>query len=116
MVLIGFLNRFASHFLLFQDALTYWHVIALCHSQQTMALQSCIPSLRTWVVCEMVVKMLSLIVISCVLNQSRKHWLLGDALQFIITKTCEVHDEVGHVVNLDGIGDLEANVFNVELA
>jgi len=116
MVLIGFLNRFASHFLLFQDALTYWHVIVLCYSQQTMALQSCIPSLRNWVVCEVVVKMLSLIVISYVLNQSCKHWLLGDALQFIITKTCEVHDEVVHVVNLDGMGDPKANAFDVELA
>jgi len=37
-------------------------------------------------------------------------------LQFIITKTHEVRDDVGHVVNRDGMGDPEANVFDVELA
>ncbi len=38
-VLIGFLNKFANHFLLFQDTLTYQHAIALCHSWQIMGLQ-----------------------------------------------------------------------------
>jgi hypothetical protein len=37
-------------------------------------------------------------------------------LQFIITKTREVCDEVGHVVNLDGMGDPKASAFDVELA
>jgi hypothetical protein len=59
----------------------------------------------TLAICEAVVKVLSSIMIGCVLNQSHKHWLLGDALQFIITKTHEVCDEIGHVVNLDGMGD-----------
>jgi len=31
-VLIEFINRFASRVLLFQDALTYQHVIVLCYS------------------------------------------------------------------------------------
>jgi hypothetical protein len=68
-------------------------------------LQSHISSPRTWAVCEAVVKVLSSIMTFCVLNQSSRHWVLGDALQFIITKTHEVHDEMGHVVNLDGMGD-----------
>jgi hypothetical protein len=63
-----------------------------------------------------VVKVLSPIATGCVLNQSYGHWLLGDMLQFIITKTHEVRDEVGHVVNLDGTGDQKANTFDVELA
>ncbi len=53
---------------------------------------------RTWAVCEMVVNLLSAIMIGLVLNQSHRHWLLGDVLQFVISKTCEVCDELANVV------------------
>ncbi len=42
-------------------------------NQRIVALQSCVPSPRTWVVCKYIVKVLSSIVISCVLNQSYGH-------------------------------------------
>jgi hypothetical protein len=64
----------------------------------------------------MVVKVLSLIVIGCVLNQSCGHWLLKDALQFVITKAHEFRDDVVNLVVLDNMGDLEANVFDAKLA
>ncbi len=60
--------------------------------------------------------MLSPIMTGCVINQSCGHWLFEDTLQYIITKTREVRDDVGHVVNLDGMGDPKANVFDVKLA
>jgi hypothetical protein len=59
---------FASHVLLFQDALTFRHDIALCYNIQFVALQNCVFFPRTWVVCEEVVLVLSSIVSSCVLN------------------------------------------------
>lgn len=49
-----------------------------------MTLQSHVPSPRIWDVCEVVVKVLSPIVNGYVLDQSQGHWLLLDALQFII--------------------------------
>jgi hypothetical protein len=60
--------KFASLVLIFQDALTFWNIIALCHSSQSVLLQSHVPFRKTWVVCEAVVKILSPIVSSCVLN------------------------------------------------
>jgi len=45
-----------------------------------MVLQSYIPYFGTWVVREAFVKLLSLVVTGCVLNQSWGHCLLRDAL------------------------------------
>ncbi len=46
--------KFANQILLFQDALTFRGVIALCYGRQTMALQSHILSLGIWANCEVV--------------------------------------------------------------
>lgn len=80
-----------------------------------MALQSHVPSPKTWAICDVVVKILSPIVTIYVLNQSCIHWLLGDALQFIITKACEFRDDVVNLVVLDSMGHLEANVFDAKV-
>jgi hypothetical protein len=37
-----------------------------------------------YVICEALMKVMSLVVISCVLNQNCGHWLFEDALKFII--------------------------------
>jgi hypothetical protein len=42
------------------------------------------------VIYEDVVQVLSPIVSDCVLNQSHEHWLLLDALQFIISTYCGI--------------------------
>ncbi len=49
---------------------------------------------------------------SCVLNQSCKHWLFGDALQFVITKAHEFHDDIDNLVVPNIMGDPEASVFD----
>jgi hypothetical protein len=63
----------------------------------------------------MVVKVVSPIVTSCVLNQSRGHWLFGDALQFGITKAHEFHDDIVNLVVLNSMGDPKASVFDAKL-
>jgi hypothetical protein len=70
---------------------------------------------RTWVVCEVVVNLLSPIMIGLILNQSHRHWLLGDVVQFVISKTCEVCDELVNVVVPDKLGDLKVNAFDATL-
>jgi len=60
--------KFVGLVLVFQDALTFWSTIALCYNNQLVVLQSHVPSWKTWVVCEVVVKVLSPIVFSYVLN------------------------------------------------
>jgi hypothetical protein len=63
----------------------------------------------------MVFKVVSPIVISCVLNQSHGHWLLRDALQFGITKAHEFHDDIINLVVPNSMGDPEASVFDAKL-
>jgi hypothetical protein len=60
--------KFVSWLLLFEDVLTFRSAIALCYNRQSMVLQSCAPSLRIWDVYEVVGKVLSPIIIGCVLN------------------------------------------------
>jgi hypothetical protein len=57
--LMGYNYKFASQVLLFQDVLIFHWTIVLCYFQQIMVLQSDVPSPRTWVVCEVVIKMLA---------------------------------------------------------
>jgi hypothetical protein len=75
-----------------------------------VALLNRVPSLRTWDVCEIVVKIMSPIVISNVLNKNCEHWLLGDALQFVIIKIHEFCNYVVDLVVLDNMADPKANV------
>ncbi len=49
------------------------------------------------------------------LNQSHEHWFLINALHLFITKTSESHDKVVDAIVPNNMGDLEANVFYVEL-
>jgi hypothetical protein len=74
-----------------------------------MALQSCVSSPSISVVCEVVMKVLRPIMTICDLNYGHGHCLLNNTLQFVITKTCEVHDEIVSVV-----GE-EAKAFDKEL-
>ncbi len=80
-----------------------------------MALQSHVPSPRTLITCETMVKTLSFIATSYMLNQSYEHWFIGNALHLFITKTWEFRDEVVDTIVLNNKGDLKANVFYVEL-
>jgi len=60
-------------------------------------------------------KVLSPIMRGCVLNQSQRHWLLGDALHFILTKCQEFHDELSHQKVPNNLVEEEVNVFDYEL-
>jgi hypothetical protein len=80
-----------------------------------VALHNRVPSPRTWDVCEIVVKIMSPIVISNVLNKNYEHWLLGDALQFVIIKIHEFCNYVVDLVVLDNMADPKANVCGAKL-
>jgi hypothetical protein len=65
--------RFANQVHLFQDAFIFQNSIEFCYNQQIVALQSLVPSPKSWVVCEYTITFSSPIVTSCVLNQTHKH-------------------------------------------
>jgi hypothetical protein len=98
--------------LIFQDALIFWNAIALCYSSQSVVLQSHVPSQKTWVVCEVVVKVLSL-VSSCVLNYNREHYLFAKALEFIISTCRDIHEKPTFQTIFDS--HIEEDVFDYEL-
>ncbi len=52
-----------------------------------------IPPLLTWQICQIVVDYLFLVVTTCVLNQSRGHWLLSDAFHFAISMSLKLIKE-----------------------
>jgi hypothetical protein len=47
-----------------------------------------------WVIAEAITSTLNLIVFACVMNQSRGHWLLLDALTITITFTMEMEAQL----------------------
>ncbi len=59
-----------------------------------MTLEFGLQSSRIWVLCEAMVKALFPIATICVLNQIHEHWLLPNALQFIISTCCDTQEEL----------------------
>lgn len=53
--------------------------------------------------------------VSNVLNKNCEHWLLGDALQFVIIKIHEFCNYVVDLVVLDNMANPKANVCDAEL-
>jgi hypothetical protein len=77
-----------------------------------MTLQSHVPSPRIWDVCEVVVKVLSRIVNGYVLDQSQGHWLLLDALQFIILTYQDIREELTFQPSLDSLVEEDFFIVN----
>jgi hypothetical protein len=53
----------------------------------------------TWHICQIFVDCFSLVVTTCVLNQSRGHWLLSGALHFVISMNLKLRKEQKNVVS-----------------
>jgi hypothetical protein len=92
-------NKFVSKIILFQKVLQLKDVIMHCYSKQSLVrMTTSFPPPLTWHVCQILVHCLYPIVTTCVLNQSRGHWLLSDVLHFVIsmnlklkkTKKCNI--------------------------
>ncbi len=64
----------------------------------------------TWHISKTIIDYLFLIVITCVLNQSNGHWLLSDVLNFIITMSLKLKEEVRINLALDSLMDDDPNV------
>ncbi len=79
-------NKFASKIILFQKVLQFKDVIMHCYSKQSLVRMIIrVPPSLTLHICQILIDCLSLVVTICVLNQSRRHWLLSDALHFVIS-------------------------------
>jgi hypothetical protein len=67
----------------------------MCYNKQ-INVQMCgrVLALITWFICQTIVDCLNLVVFICVLNQSTIHWLLSNALNYAITMSFKVKDEM----------------------
>jgi hypothetical protein len=64
-----------------------------------------VPLIITWHICQTIIDCLFLVVIACVLNQSKDHWLLSDALNSAIIMSSKLKENVGIVQNLNQFMD-----------
>ncbi len=87
--------------MLFQEALQFRATIVLCYSQQIVVkVTGHVPPPLNWHIFQIIVDVLSSIVSACVLNRSRGHWLLFDALNVIITMSLKLKEEYKISLNL----------------
>ncbi len=97
---------FASKVILFQEALQYHEAIVHSYNKQIVVRISVhVPPPPTWHVAQIVVDVVSLLVTTCVLNQSHGHWLSSDALQFVITMNTKIIEELQNPLSFDNIMD-----------
>jgi hypothetical protein len=61
------------------------------------------PLLLTWEISRIIVDYLSLIVTTCVLNQSSGHWLLTDALNFVVSLSLKLKENSTPLASFDNL-------------
>jgi hypothetical protein len=79
---------------MFQEALQFHYAIMFCYSKHTtVRVTSRVPPPLTWHISQIVVDCLLPIVSTCVINQAHGHWLLSDALHFVISMSLKLKKE-----------------------
>ncbi len=66
----------------------------LCYSRQSLVrMTTKVPPLLGWHICQIIIDCFSHVIIACVLNQSKEHWLLNDALHSGISMSLKLIEE-----------------------
>ncbi len=103
--------KFTSKVILFQEALLSQKAIVLCYSSQiVICVFGQIPPIITWHICQTIVDCLFPILTTCVLNQSKDHGLLSEALNNAIIMSSKLKEDVGIVQNLDQFMDDDSTI------
>jgi hypothetical protein len=101
---------------MFEETLEFKIAILLCYGRQKILnVQQRVPKAQMWAIVEFVITSLNLVVITCVLNQSRSHGLLSNVLMTIINLIVAMKSQLDPLV--DGIEtcdqfDVELHMFN----
>jgi len=74
-----------------------------------MRMNARVPPPLTWHICHIIVDSLGLVVFTSILNQSRGHWLLSDALNSTISMSPKFRDEIDFVT-FDNLMEEDGNV------
>jgi len=77
--------RFPNKVILFHEDWQFKETIILCYNMENFVkMNAKVPPLMTWHTCWIIINSFSHVVSPCIMNQSRRHWLLSDALNFAI--------------------------------
>ncbi len=74
-----------------------------------MRVNAIVPPPLTWHICHIIVDSFGHIVSVCILNQSKGHWLLTDALNFTISMSLKFRDEIDFAT-FDNLMEEDENV------
>jgi hypothetical protein len=77
--------------------------------QNFVRMSATVPPPLTWHICRIIVDSLGPIMSTCILNQSRGHWLLSDALNCIISMSLKFKDEIDSAT-FDNVMEKDGNV------
>ncbi len=90
-----FFCKFVSIIILFQKALQFKNVAMLCYSRRSLVrMTTKVPPLLGWHICQIIIDCFSHVIIACVLNQSKEHQLLNDALHSGISMSLKLIEEL----------------------
>jgi hypothetical protein len=90
-------------------------LITLCYNKKIIVrIFGSVPPPLTWHISKVLIEVFFPVVNVCVMNQSRGHWLLLDALFVAITMTCKFRKEAETNLFVDGLMEKHV-VIGVEL-
>ncbi len=73
--------RFVNKVILFQKTLEHYDAINSCYGRQEIQeLQGRVSNAHTWAICNVIDKIMFIVVKQCILNQTQRYWLFFDAL------------------------------------
>jgi hypothetical protein len=80
---------------MFEETFEFKNSIILCYGKQKfVVLQQIVPKAQVWAIVEAITSTLNLVVFACLMNQSRGHYLLSNALTTTITFTMEMEAQL----------------------
>jgi hypothetical protein len=65
--------------------------------QNFVKINARVPLPLTWHICRIIIDYLDLVVSTYILNQSRGHWLLNDALNYAISMSLKFRNEIDSI-------------------
>ncbi len=88
-------TKFANKVIMFEETFEFKNVVILCYGKQKfVALQQKIPKAQVWAIVKTITFTLNHVIFTCVMNHSRGHQLLSDALAIAITLIMEMEAQL----------------------
>ncbi len=88
-------TKFDSKVTMLDETIEFKNAIIICYGKKKpIALQQIVPKAEVWVIAKAITFILNPIVYASVMNQSKGHWLLSNALTISITLTMEMEAQL----------------------